>query len=81
MIIYHRGGRSDTRSGLYRIFQYKGIELVWVFLHFGSGSGIYFMFGFGYLNFEEKKLINHCLSFFVFKIYFNLTVFKKILKD
>ena len=40
MIIYHRSGGSDTRSGLYRIFQYKGIELVRVFLHFESGSGI-----------------------------------------
>ena len=40
MIIYHRGGRSDTCSGLYRTFQYKGIEPVRVFLHFESGSGI-----------------------------------------
>ena len=40
MIIYHRVGRSDTRLGLYRIFQYKRIESVRVFLHFESGSVI-----------------------------------------
>ena len=40
MIIYHRGGRWDTYLGLYRIFQYKGIEPIRVFLHFESGSGI-----------------------------------------
>ena len=59
MIIYHRGERSDTRSDLYRIFQYKGIEPVRVFLHFESGSGILcsgsdIWVGFGYLNFKEK---------------------------
>ena len=59
MIIYHRDGRSDTHSGLYRIFQYKGIESVRVFLHFESGSGILCLGSdilgrFRILNFEEK---------------------------
>ena len=40
MIIYRRGGRSDTRSGSYRVFQYKRIELIRVFLHFESGLDI-----------------------------------------
>ena len=59
MNIYRRGGRSDTRSGSYRVFQYKGIKPIHVFLHFESGSCIYvrvqiFWVGFKYLNFEEK---------------------------
>ena len=75
MIIYHRGGCSITRSGLYRIFQYKDIEPVRVCLHFESGLGIlcscFDILGrVRILNFEEK--IN---KVFVFKIYFNLTVF------
>ena len=37
MIIYRRGGCSDTRSGSYRVFQYKGIKPVRIFLHFESG--------------------------------------------
>ena len=40
MIIYRRGGRSDTRSGLYWVFQYKFIEPIRVFLHFELDSGI-----------------------------------------
>ena len=40
MIIYHRGWRSDTRLGLYRIFQYKSVEPVMIFEHFESGLGI-----------------------------------------
>ena len=40
MIIYRRGGRSDTSSGSYHVFQYKGIEPIRVFLYFEPGSGI-----------------------------------------
>ena len=40
MIIYHRGGHSDTRSGLHQIFQYKSIESVRVFICFELRSGI-----------------------------------------
>ena len=34
------GRRSDTSSDSYRVFQYKCIEPVRIFLHSGSGSGI-----------------------------------------
>ena len=59
MIINHRGGCSDTCSGMYQIFQYKSIKPVRLFLHFESGYGIlcsgsYILGRFGYLNFEEK---------------------------
>ena len=45
MIIYRRGERSDPVRVRIRYLefsgiQYKGIETVRVFLHFGSGSGI-----------------------------------------
>ncbi|WZZ61457.1 hypothetical protein YC2023_061564 [Brassica napus] len=40
IVWFMRGGRSDTRSGSYQIFQYKDIEHVQVFLHFESGSGV-----------------------------------------
>ena len=40
MIIYRRGGRWDTRSSSYRVFQYKGIKPVRIFLHFETSSGI-----------------------------------------
>ena len=35
-----RAGRSGIRSDSDRVFRYRGIEPVWVFLNFRSGSDI-----------------------------------------
>ena len=58
MTIYRRGGRSDTRSGSYQVFQYKGIEPTRIFLHLSRVRVFYvrvqiFWIEFGYLNFEK----------------------------
>ena len=72
-----RGGRSGSD----RVFRYRCIEPIRVFLHFGSGSDIFSSGSvisgrFGYLDFKEKRLNSSLFKFFIFQIYtFNLNSF------